>query len=119
MFKTIFLKRSYPCSNISKRAYINNSCNKPATKDDSKPTSLTEKFNQPQPIPLGDSKQQKEFMEKIKTHPGHKATIINQEELDGFWEGDTNPDTGEVGGPKGKEPTRYGDWERNGRVYDF
>ena len=31
----------------------------------------------------------------------------------------TNPITGEINGPKGKEPTRYGDWERNGRVYDF
>ena len=26
---------------------------------------------------------------------------------------------GEVGGPKGPEPTRYGDWERKGRVSDF
>ncbi len=26
---------------------------------------------------------------------------------------------GEIGGPKGPEPTRYGDWERNGRVSDF
>ena len=26
---------------------------------------------------------------------------------------------GEVGGPKGPEPTRYGDWERKGRVTDF
>jgi hypothetical protein len=26
---------------------------------------------------------------------------------------------GEIGGPKGLEPTRYGDWERNGRVSDF
>jgi len=25
----------------------------------------------------------------------------------------------EVGGPKGPEPTRYGDWERNGRCTDF
>ena len=25
----------------------------------------------------------------------------------------------EVGGPKGPEPTRYGDWERNGRCVDF
>lgn len=25
----------------------------------------------------------------------------------------------EVGGPKGPEPTRFGDWEKNGRCYDF
>lgn len=25
----------------------------------------------------------------------------------------------EIGGPKGPEPTRYGDWERNGRCTDF
>jgi len=33
--------------------------------------------------------------------------------------GGVNPQTGEVGGPKGPEPTRYGDWERKGRVTDF
>lgn len=25
----------------------------------------------------------------------------------------------EIGGPKGPEPTRYGDWEHNGRCSDF
>lgn len=25
----------------------------------------------------------------------------------------------EIGGPRGPEPTRYGDWERKGRVSDF
>lgn len=25
----------------------------------------------------------------------------------------------EVGGPPGPEPTRFGDWERNGRCIDF
>lgn len=25
----------------------------------------------------------------------------------------------EIGGPQGPEPTRYGDWERNGRCTDF
>ncbi len=25
----------------------------------------------------------------------------------------------EIGGPKGPEPTRYGDWERKGRAIDF
>lgn len=33
--------------------------------------------------------------------------------------GGVNPETGEVGGPRGPEPTRYGDWERKGRVTDF
>ncbi|KAI6187034.1 Succinate dehydrogenase assembly factor 4, mitochondrial [Aphelenchoides besseyi] len=30
-----------------------------------------------------------------------------------------NPETGEIGGPTGPEPTRYNDWERKGRVSDF
>lgn len=30
-----------------------------------------------------------------------------------------NPITGELGGPTGPEPTRFGDWERKGRVTDF
>lgn len=25
----------------------------------------------------------------------------------------------EIGGPKGPEPTRYGDWEKGGRCTDF
>jgi hypothetical protein len=25
----------------------------------------------------------------------------------------------EIGGPKGPEPTRFGDWERDGRCVDF
>ncbi|XP_031391684.1 succinate dehydrogenase assembly factor 4, mitochondrial [Punica granatum] len=30
-----------------------------------------------------------------------------------------NRETGEIGGPRGPEPTRYGDWERRGRCSDF
>jgi hypothetical protein len=30
-----------------------------------------------------------------------------------------NPVTREVNGPRGPEPTRYGDWERKGRCTDF
>ena len=36
--------------------------------------------------------------------------------------GKTQPPTAgprEIGGPKGPEPTRYGDWEYNGRCTDF
>ncbi len=29
------------------------------------------------------------------------------------------PKPKEIGGPAGPEPTRYGDWERKGRVSDF
>jgi hypothetical protein len=29
------------------------------------------------------------------------------------------PAAKEVGGPKGPEPTRYGDWEQKGRCTDF
>ncbi|CAK6978487.1 succinate dehydrogenase assembly factor 4%2C mitochondrial isoform X1 [Scomber scombrus] len=32
---------------------------------------------------------------------------------------DVNPVTKEKGGPRGPEPTRYGDWERKGRCVDF
>ena len=32
---------------------------------------------------------------------------------------DTESSSKEYGGPKGKEPTRYGDWEKNGRCIDF
>lgn len=35
------------------------------------------------------------------------------------WPNDTNPYTGEIGGPRGPEPTRYGDWERKGICTDF
>ncbi|MDC1288150.1 DUF1674 domain-containing protein [Gammaproteobacteria bacterium] len=33
--------------------------------------------------------------------------------------GESEPKTPEYGGPKGREPTRYGDWEKNGRCIDF
>jgi len=31
----------------------------------------------------------------------------------------SKPAAQEFGGPRGPEPTRYGDWERNGRCTDF
>jgi hypothetical protein len=35
-------------------------------------------------------------------------------------QGATAPaDAREAGGPKGKEPTRYGDWEAKGIAWDF
>uniref|UniRef100_A0A061RHF7 Succinate dehydrogenase assembly factor 4, mitochondrial n=2 Tax=Tetraselmis sp. GSL018 TaxID=582737 RepID=A0A061RHF7_9CHLO len=32
---------------------------------------------------------------------------------------DARERTREIGGPTGKEPTRFGDWEKNGRCSDF
>ncbi|TPX58637.1 hypothetical protein PhCBS80983_g03022 [Powellomyces hirtus] len=90
-------------------------------------TAPQPKFTQPGPIPLGNRADQKEFEDLVKQaqqpvdspeqslHPD----VLEKLQPDGEWEGDKNPLTGEIGGPKGKEPTRYGDWERKGRVYDF
>ncbi|KAJ2675294.1 hypothetical protein GGI25_004032 [Coemansia spiralis] len=57
---------------------------------------------------------------------------LSPEELEKFYEpaedendslrpfpNNKNPDTGEINGPRGPEPTRFGDWERKGRVSDF
>ncbi|KAJ9078369.1 hypothetical protein DSO57_1007086 [Entomophthora muscae] len=93
--------------------------------------------SRPGPLPLGDKEQQREMEELIRrveseleSSPVTMAEAarrdnekINPEAtpedpLPSF-ENDINPETQEVGGPKGKEPTRYGDWERKGRVFDF
>ncbi|XP_017002848.2 succinate dehydrogenase assembly factor 4, mitochondrial [Drosophila takahashii] len=46
-------------------------------------------------------------------HPAHEKEPLEP------WPNNTNPHTGEIGGQAGPEPTRYGDWERKGRVTDF
>ncbi|MEQ8289245.1 MAG: DUF1674 domain-containing protein [Gammaproteobacteria bacterium] len=45
-----------------------------------------------------------------KTRTPAKATRPNKPE---------HSKTKEIGGPKGPEPTRYGDWEKKGRCIDF
>lgn len=55
---------------------------------------------------------------KLEEGGGVKHPYQEQEPLPEH-PGGVNPKTGEVGGPKGPEPTRYGDWERKGRVTDF
>jgi hypothetical protein len=43
-----------------------------------------------------------------------------QENSDKNKENSQKPEkTEEKGGPKGPEPTRYGDWEKDGRCVDF
>ncbi|KAI1311615.1 putative mitochondrial protein, conserved [Mortierella claussenii] len=74
----------------------------------------------PGPIPLEDARDQAEFERLIKNaesgpatyHPDAKMPVPQE------FDGDTNPETGEVGGPK-REPVRFGDWSFKGRVTDF
>merc|ERR1719419_54768 len=57
----------------------------------------------------------KEEAEKAKDESGDEAA-----ESETYVMGElVNEETGERGGPKGQEPTEYGDWQRKGRVTDF
>ena len=93
--------------------------------------------------PKGPTPRMEEFQKKLreKTPIGKLDEIVGKhpyeekEPLKAF-PNNVNPSTGEVGGPRGDnnylafikyymnlfigpEPTRYGDWERKGRVTDF
>ena len=77
----------------------------------------------PGPPPLNPA-QQREIDDLIKAE--YRQAMKEQLESDSSAkntatepESNVNPATGEINGPKGPEPTRYGDWERKGRVYDF
>ena len=78
----------------------------------------------PRPIPLANSKDERNLQETIKDFQGRlekgddevKLTMMTPMKA---FENNKNPTSGEVGGPKGPEPTRFGDWERKGRVIDF
>ncbi len=47
-----------------------------------------------------------------KSQEKSKKNVYNQKDSN-------KPAPREIGGPKGLEPTRYGDWERKGRCIDF
>ncbi|GAA5850776.1 hypothetical protein JCM8547_009087 [Rhodosporidiobolus lusitaniae] len=89
-------------------------------------------FSRPSP-PLLPPKEQREFEELLRRvnapasaptegfaqpegeevqHPDYRARPKAQ------FEGETNPRTGEVGGPK-REPLEHGDWAYGGKVTDF
>jgi hypothetical protein len=84
--------------------------------------SFSSRPPRPSPIPLGNKSEQANFERSVKdfysdtTQPNGVTSNLPQ---DTEFDGDKNLKTGEIGGPKGKEPTRYGDWERSGRCYDF
>ncbi|XP_056148002.1 succinate dehydrogenase assembly factor 4, mitochondrial [Lampris incognitus] len=62
----------------------------------------------------------KEPLRKAKTPQGRfdMSEEKSKDVLEKFPD-DVNPETKEKGGPRGPEPTRYGDWERRGRCIDF
>ena len=66
----------------------------------------------PAPLPVnpGEKVDAKRMAEVKAEAAGEKA----RQEAEARGEG-----TGEIGGPKGLEPTRYGDWEKSGRCVDF
>lgn len=56
--------------------------------------------------------------QKLKTPPGQSSDSART--LDPAEVTKNSPELPvEVGGPKGPEPTRYGDWEKGGRCTDF
>ncbi|KAM4771897.1 succinate dehydrogenase assembly factor 4, mitochondrial isoform 1-T2 [Rhinophrynus dorsalis] len=61
-------------------------------------------------------------LKKPKTPQGRldetEQANVEKEPLERFPD-NINPITKEKGGPRGPEPTRYGDWERKGRCIDF
>ena len=60
------------------------------------------------------------FCHRSKRMPASKKGKLFMEQAPiPKWPGGVNPHTGERGGPGGLEPTRYGDWERKGRLSDF
>ncbi|XP_035880214.1 succinate dehydrogenase assembly factor 4, mitochondrial isoform X1 [Phyllostomus discolor] len=70
----------------------------------------------------GKSEPTKQSLKKPKLPEGRfdapEDTSLEKEPLTKFPD-DVNPVTKEKGGPRGPEPTRYGDWERKGRCIDF
>ncbi len=71
------------------------------------------------------SKTEQELMSLIKPlrapqqPPSDGAAGASGEEEEEEDREDVNAETGEVHGPRGKEPTRFGDWENKGRCTDF
>ncbi|KAI7897928.1 uncharacterized protein BX663DRAFT_526478 [Cokeromyces recurvatus] len=81
-------------------------------------------LNRPGPIPLGNKKQQKEMLDLIRKKQLEDVNSTNEMHNDVIqkpkpeFEGDVNPKTGEVNGPK-TEPVKHNDWSFGGRVTDF
>ncbi|XP_057950398.1 uncharacterized protein LOC131145392 [Malania oleifera] len=67
--------------------------------------------------PSKEEEEEEEQRKEVSSPPSG----VKDDDSDDEYEGGVhvNERTGEIGGPQGPEPTRYGDWERNGRCSDF
>ncbi|XP_062144861.1 uncharacterized protein LOC133852180 [Alnus glutinosa] len=90
----------------------------PLTRSVSNPVSrlICSATQQPHPLEENPNKPQAETTEKDLPNESQED---DQEDDDEDSDDLVNKATGEVGGPRGPEPTRFGDWERNGRCSDF
>ncbi|GFR71452.1 succinate dehydrogenase assembly factor 4, mitochondrial [Elysia marginata] len=88
----------------------NMTCSVRLASDDSKPKSSS--GARKGKTPAGKFDETWESKEEERAPQGEKEPLERYPD-------NINPITGEIGGPRGPEPTRYGDWERKGRVTDF
>jgi hypothetical protein len=81
-------------------------------------------INRPGPLPLGDKKKHQEMLDLIRKKQAELQASDSEMHPDAYkkpapeFEGNVNPKTGEVNGPK-NEPLKHGDWSFGGRVTDF
>jgi Protein of unknown function (DUF1674) len=89
------------------------------------PPSAAPPFTEPVPAPPRLSPEEQAEFERLQREaneanlkaPDEMHPDARKKTLPDF-EGERNPVTGEVGGPK-TEPTKYGDWSYGGRTSDF
>ncbi|KAJ1258116.1 hypothetical protein BS78_10G049300 [Paspalum vaginatum] len=73
----------------------------------------------PAPPPPQGAPKEGEAQEAAEARGADDADAGKEEEDEDDGGVHVNKATGEIGGPRGPEPTRYGDWERGGRCSDF
>ncbi|KQK19522.1 succinate dehydrogenase assembly factor 4, mitochondrial [Brachypodium distachyon] len=82
-------------------------------------SSASSSADQP-PAPAAEKGETQSAVKEANEAQGGDAGAKKEEEEEEDGGGpDVNKATGEIGGPRGPEPTRYGDWERGGRCSDF
>jgi hypothetical protein len=86
------------------------------------PSPSSDKAGAQQVDPFTSKLQQKveEEILELTEKSRDKKTTTNESKSSGSSSSDGDGSMSkELGGPKGPEPTRYGDWERGGRCSDF